>query len=73
MKPSDTKRGKQAKRAALVIAGTMALWILLQLIGAQYDWAPKNALLIDLAALAGFIWALVITFEIWRLGRDDRA
>ena len=62
MKPSDTKRGKQAKRAALVIAGTMALWILLQLIGAQYDWAPKYALLIDLAALAGFIWALVITF-----------
>jgi hypothetical protein len=73
MKPSDAKRGKQAKRAALVIAGTMALWILLQLIGAQYDWAPKYALLIDLAALAGFIWALVITFEIWRLGRDDRA
>jgi hypothetical protein len=73
MKPSDAKRAKQAKRAALVIAGTMLVWILLQLIGAQYDWAPKYALLIDLAALAGFIWALVITFEIWRLGRDDRA
>ena len=73
MNPKDAKRSQQAKRAALVIAGTMALWILLQLIGAQYDWPPKYALLIDLAALAGFIWALVITFEIWRLGRDDRA
>jgi hypothetical protein len=62
-------RAQQAKRAALVIAGTMCLWILLQLIGAQYDWPPKYALLIDLAALAGFIWALVITFQIWWQGR----
>jgi hypothetical protein len=73
MTPNDAKRAQQAKRAAKVIAGTMCLWILLQLIGAQYNWAPKFALLIDLAALAGFIWALVITFEIWRLGRNDRA
>jgi hypothetical protein len=66
---NDQKRAHQAKRAALVIAGTMCLWLLLQLIGAQYDWQPKYALLIDLAALAGFIWALVITFQIWRQGR----
>lgn len=65
----QTGQARQAKRAALVIAGTMGLWILLQLIGAQYDWPPKYALLIDLAALAGFIWALVTTFQIWRQGR----
>jgi Family of unknown function (DUF5337) len=47
----------------------MLLWILAQLIGAQYGWAPKYALLVDLAALAGFIWALAVTFQIWRARR----
>jgi hypothetical protein len=65
----DQARAQKAKRAALVIAGTMGLWMLLQLIGAQYDWPPKYALLIDLAALAGFIWALALTFQIWWQGR----
>ncbi len=66
---AQMRQARQAKRAALVIAGTMGLWMLLQLIGAQYDWPPKYALLIDLAALAGFIWALVATFQIWWQGR----
>jgi hypothetical protein len=73
MQPKDRSNANQAKRAALMIAGTMCLWILLQLIGAQYNWAPKYALLVDLAALAGFIWALALTFEIWRQRRRDRA
>lgn len=69
MSHTSQTQARRAKRAALVIAGTMGLWMLLQLIGAQYDWPPKYALLIDLAALAGFIWALVATFQIWRQGR----
>lgn len=63
------RQARQAKRAALIIAGTMGLWMLLQLIGAEYNWPPKYALLIDLAALAGFIWGLIATFQIWRQGR----
>ena len=61
--------GRQVRRVALVIAGTMLLWILAQLIGAQYGWAPKYALLVDMAAVAGFIWALVVTYQIWRASR----
>lgn len=65
---------KQARRAGLAIAGTMLGWMLLQLIGAEYDWPPKYALLIDLFALAGFIWALAVVFQIWRARRAmDRA
>jgi hypothetical protein len=30
---------------------------------------PKYALLADLAALAGFIWALIVTYQIWRARR----
>jgi hypothetical protein len=68
-KPSDTALAKQARRAGGAIAGTMLAWMLLQLIGAEYGWPPKYALLIDLLALAGFIWALAVVFQIWRAGR----
>jgi len=29
----------------------------------------KYTLLVDLAALAGFIWSLVVTYQIWRKRR----
>ena len=60
---------RQAKRVALVIAGTMLLWMLAQLIGAELGLPLKYTFLIDLAALAGFIWALVVTYQIWRARR----
>lgn len=72
MNAKDVISAAKAKQAALAIAGTMCLWLLLQLIGAQMGWPPKYALLIDLAALAGFIWALAVTFQIWRARRNDR-
>ena len=62
-------RARQAKRVALVIAGTMLLWMLAQLIGAELGLPLKYTFLIDLAALAGFIWALVVTYQIWRARR----
>ena len=67
--PKDASLARQARLVALVIAATMGLWILAQMIGAQYGWAPKYALLVDLAALAGFIWALAVTYQIWRARR----
>lgn len=64
---------RRARFAGLVIAGTMAGYMLLQLIGAEYNWPPKYALLLDLFALAGFIWALAVVFQIWRARRaEDR-
>lgn len=62
-------RARQAKRVALVIVGTMLLWMLAQLIGAELGLPLKYTFLIDLAALAGFIWALVVTYQIWRARR----
>ena len=74
-KASDraTGTGKQSRRAAMAIAGTMLGWMLLQQIGAQYNWPLKYTLLVDLFALAGFIWALILVFQIWRARRaEDR-
>ena len=37
------------------------------------SWAgqARYVFLFDLAALAAFVWALVVTYQIWRQRRDD--
>jgi hypothetical protein len=40
-----------------------------QVVGADMGWPLRYTLLIDLAALAGFIWALFVTYQIWRKRR----
>ncbi len=64
--PSQVQRARQARRAAVVLVGTMAIWLLVQLIGAEYGWPVEYTLLVDLAAAAGFIWSMVVTYKIWR-------
>lgn len=66
--PQDNS-ARQTRLVALVIAGTMLLWMAGQQIGAELDLPLKYTLLLDLAALAGFIWALIVTYQIWRKRR----
>ena len=68
----DKALARQGKTVALVIAGTMVLWILAQWIGREMGLAGRYVFLFDLAALGGFIWALVVTFQIWRKRRDNQ-
>lgn len=68
--PDVLARARLTRKVALVIAGTMVLWLLVQLIGAQYGWPVEYTLLADLAAAAGFIWALAVTYQIWRTRRN---
>lgn len=63
---SDRARVGQARLAAFVIAGTMLLWMGGQWLGGQFGWEARFAFLFDLAALAGFSFALVVTYRIWR-------
>ncbi len=65
----DQETAKQARRAAIVMAGTMILWMGAQVVGGEMGWPVKYTLLVDLAALAGFIWSLVVTYQIWRKRR----
>ena len=60
---------RKPKRVALVIAGTMLLWLAGQQIGAEMGVPLKYSFLIDLLAMAGFIWAMVVTYQIWRDSR----
>lgn len=62
-------RARQARTVAIVIAATIALWMLAQLVGAEYGWDPRLAFVFDAAALAAFLWAMFRTWHIWQRGR----
>ena len=47
------------------IAATMLLWLAAQWAGPKLGLPGRYAFLIDLAALAAFLWALVAAFRIW--------
>lgn len=69
---TDEHLARQGRIAALVIAGAMVFWIAAQWIGSELGMAVRYAVLIDLAVLAAFVWALVITFQIWRARRNKQ-
>jgi spore maturation protein SpmA len=62
--PQDDRT--QVKLVAIVLVGTMALWLGAQEIGREYGLPMRFALLFDLAAIAGFLWAMIVTYRIWR-------
>lgn len=68
----DKALARQGRTVALVIAGTTVLWLLAQLVGRQLGLSGRFAFLFDLAALGAFIWALIVTFQIWRKRRDNQ-
>ncbi|MBT9243985.1 DUF5337 domain-containing protein [Gemmobacter fulvus] len=64
--PDDLRQARDARLVAIVIAGTMLLWMGAQWLGGKMGWETRYVFLFDLAALAAFIWALVVTYQIWR-------
>lgn len=66
--PDDHRR--QARLVALVIAGTLVVWLAVQWIGREMGWGPRFAFLFDFAAIGGFVWALIVTWRIWRATRQ---
>ena len=68
----DEASKRQGRLIALVIAGTAILYVAAQFIGGQLGLATRYFILFDLLALAGFLWALIVTFQIWRTSRDDQ-
>ena len=68
--PDQMQTARQARMVGIVLVATMAAWLLAQEIGRQYGWDARYAFLFDLAAGAAFIWALVVTYRIWRKRRD---
>lgn len=68
--PTEQKLARQARLVGVVLVATMALWLGAQWLGGEMGWQPKYVFLFDLAALAAFIWALAVTYQIWRKRRS---
>lgn len=63
---------RKGRATAMVIAGTGVFWVLATLIGGQMEWANRTRALFDLMALAGFIWAFVLIYQLWRLRQNNQ-
>lgn len=69
---TDPEGNAQSGRvAAIAIAMTGALWVGANYAGAKLGWSNRTLALVDLIALAGFAWALIATWRIWRERRND--
>ncbi len=66
----DRSGSRQGRIVAVVIAVAMILWLAVQWAGGALGLDPRYAFLADFAALAAFAWALIVTWQIWRKGRD---
>jgi Family of unknown function (DUF5337) len=64
--PADVRRAAKARMVGIVLAGTMILWMGAQWLGGHFGWETRFVFLFDLAAIAGFVWAMVVTYQIWR-------
>lgn len=67
----DKALARQARLVSIVIASTMILWMLAQWMGGKMGLPARYVFLFDLFALAGFLWALIVTWQIWRNRRDN--
>lgn len=71
MSKSDTDFRK-GRRAAMVIAGTGVFWVLITLVGEKEGFSQQLRLTFDLVALAGFVFAIWLIYQIWRDRQDKQ-
>lgn len=72
MRQTDTDaRRRDARLAAIVIVAAALVWVAGQTFGGALGLPARFAFLLDLAALAAFVFALVILIRIWRSRRKN--
>lgn len=67
----ERRRRAQIRLAAIVMAVTMVLWMGASFLGGQLGLPPRFAFLFDLAAIAALVWALFVTYWVWKARRED--
>ena len=64
---------RKGRHIGIVIAVTMVIWLGVTLfVGPALGMPGRYALLFDFAALAGFIYAGVNIFQLWRMRQDSQ-
>ncbi|MFB9150778.1 DUF5337 domain-containing protein [Roseovarius ramblicola] len=72
MPQQDAEIARKGRLAALVIAGTGAFWILATIMGGVMALDHRVRALFDLMALGGFVFALVLIYQLWRMRQGNR-
>ncbi|MDF1802814.1 DUF5337 domain-containing protein [Thalassovita sp.] len=72
MSDRNTEQARKGRKAAMLIAGTGVFWVLATLIGGQMGLDMRTRALFDLIALAGFILAIAMIYQIWRARQNDQ-
>jgi hypothetical protein len=62
---------REARLVAVVLAATVLLWMGAQWLGGRFGWETRFVFLFDLAAIAAFVWSLIVTGRIWRRGQGN--
>jgi threonine/homoserine/homoserine lactone efflux protein len=68
----DNKISRAGQRAALAMAGTAVFWIVATYLGGELGLSNRTRALFDLMALAGFGFALWMTYQVWRLRQNEK-
>lgn len=68
----DKTLARKGRFAAMVIAGTGVFWVLAMFLGDYLGLTQRTRALFDLMALAGFVWAIWMIYQIWRLRQSDK-
>lgn len=68
----DPRIAPAARQAGLVLAGVGLFWIAATWAGDAWGWSLRLRALCDLLALAGFAFALYLTWQVWRMRRADK-
>ena len=61
---------RQSRLAGLVMAVTGMAWVALQWLGGAMGWPVRFVFLFDLMAIAAFLWALAVTWRVWKRRRS---
>ncbi|WP_146344764.1 DUF5337 domain-containing protein [Falsiphaeobacter marinintestinus] len=67
----DELQARKGRHIAVVIAGTMVLWVVLSLWVGPAFLPGRYAFLFDFAALAALIYAFVNIYQLWRMRQDS--
>ncbi|TNC50713.1 hypothetical protein FHG66_06980 [Rubellimicrobium rubrum] len=60
------------RRIGLLLAAVGVLWIAATWAGQAFGWSLRLRALLDLFALAGFGFALYLTWQVWRTSRTHK-
>ena len=68
--PSDKDIARQGRTVALVIAAAGLLAIFAPMMTRALGATPRVEMLLYLISLAGFIWSLVVTWNLWQKTKE---